>query len=110
MDPSVSGVNAAVRIPERFTLPTLDDIRQACPIRGSSEEIEGMTLDVSAAHKTIRVRDSEQGLLGFEVSGKYYFYKVAPFGGSFSAHWWQRLAAFFVRACFSGAHPADVRR
>ena len=99
MDPSVSGVNAAVRIPERFTLPTLDNIRQAYPIRGSSEEIEGMTLDVSAAHKTIRVRDSEQGLLGFEVSGKYYFYKVAPFGGSFSAHWWQRLAAFFVRAC-----------
>ena len=48
------------------------------------------------------------GLLGFEVCGKYCFYKVAPFGGSFSAHWWQRLPAFFVRACHRPVFLAHI--
>ncbi|CAE7505760.1 unnamed protein product, partial [Symbiodinium sp. KB8] len=54
-------------------------------------EVAAASLDIAAAHKT--------GLLGFCVRGKYYFYKVAPFGGSFSALWWQRVAGFYVRVC-----------
>ena len=56
-----------------------------------------MSLDISAAHKTSRVRESERGLLGIQVRDRFFFYAVAPFGASFSAHWWQRLAGFWVR-------------
>ena len=90
LDPTISGVNAALDIPKRFMLPTLEDVRVSYPLRGVTDEVHAMTLDSSAAHKTVRVRENERGLLGLQVDGAFYFYKVAPFGGSFSAHWWQR--------------------
>ncbi|CAE7277481.1 unnamed protein product [Symbiodinium sp. CCMP2592] len=99
VDPSVSGVNPSCHIPERFLLPGLSDIRASYPMRGVVGEVEVCTLDIAAAHKTVRIRESEQGLLGFSVNGRYYFYRVAPFGGSFSALWWQRLSGFYVRTC-----------
>ena len=97
IDPTISGVNPACFLPERFTLPTLEDLRNAVPLRGCGEEIGGFTLDIAAAHKTVRVRESERGLLGVCIHGRYYFYKVTPFGGAFSALWWQRLAGFLTR-------------
>ena len=99
VDPSISGVNPSCHLPERFLLPGLGDVRLAYPLRGCSSEVAAASLDIAAAHKTVRIRASEQGLLGFCVRGKYYFYKVAPFGGSFSALWWQRVAGFYVRVC-----------
>ncbi|CAE7223898.1 unnamed protein product [Symbiodinium sp. CCMP2592] len=96
VDPTVSGVNPSCHLPERFLLPGLGDIRAVYPLRGVSG-CTACSLDIQAAHKTVRIRESEQGLLGFCVKGKYYFYKVAPFGGSFSALWWQRVAGFYIR-------------
>ena len=90
-------------IPERFMLPGLSDIQAGFPIRPCSEEVGGFSLDIAAAHKTVRIRESEQGLLGIKVGDRYYFYKVAPFGGAFSAHWWQRLATLLH------AHVLGVR-
>ena len=55
------------------------------------------SIDVKAAHKSIMVRESEQGLLGIRVGPKLYFYKVCLFGAAFSAYWFARLGAFFVR-------------
>ena len=40
-------------------------------------------MDVKAAHKSIRVRESDQGLLGIQAGGRYFFYKVCPFGATF---------------------------
>ena len=57
----------------------------------------GLSLDIKAAHKRVVIRESERGLLGFSHAGRLYFYKVAPFGAIFSAHWWGRLGAFLVR-------------
>ena len=108
VDPTVSGANPACVIPERFTLPGLSDIQAGFPIRACSEEVGGFSLDIAAAHKTVRVREAERGLLGIKVGDKYYFYKVAPFGGTFSAHWWQRLAGFFVRCCHKIVWVAHV--
>ena len=99
IDPTVSGTNPACTIPERFTLPGLGDIQAGFPIRGCSSEVGGFSLDIASAHKTVRVREAERGLLGVKVKDKYYFYRVAPFGGAFSAHWWQRIAGFFMRSC-----------
>ena len=99
MDPSISGVNPSCHLPERLLLPGLGDVRLAYPLRGCTSEVAAASLDIAAAHTTVHIRSSEQGLLGFCVRGKYYFYKVAPFGGSFSALWWQRVAGFYVRVC-----------
>ena len=59
--------------------------------------VAAFSLDVKAAHKSIRVLPSERGLLGIRVGNKLHFYKVCPFGASFSAYWFGRLGAFLVR-------------
>ena len=97
IDPSVSGVNGAALIPERYMLPGFGDIRLAFPVRGCKDEVGGFSLDISAAHKTVRIAAEEQGLLGIEANGRFFFYVVAPFGGNFSALWWQRVAGFLIR-------------
>ena len=64
---------------------------------------EGFHLDVKAAHKTVRVKESDQGLLGITLPGtadeadKLFFYRVCPFGANFSALWFQRLAGLLLR-------------
>ncbi|CAE7464795.1 unnamed protein product, partial [Symbiodinium pilosum] len=66
-------------------------------------KLAGFALDVKSAHKTVRVRPSDQGLLGVTLpsadgSGpRYLFYQVCPFGANFSALWFQRLGSFFLR-------------
>ena len=60
VDPTVSGANPACVIPERFTLPGLSDIQAGFPIRACSEEVGGFSLDIAAAHKTVRVREAER--------------------------------------------------
>ena len=64
-------------------LPGFGDIRLGFLER----ELGGFSLDISAAHKTVRIIAAEQGLLGIEAHGRYFFYVVAPFGGNFSALW-----------------------
>ena len=61
IDPTVSGTNPACVIPERFTLPGLSDIQAGFPVRACSEEVGGFSLIIAAAHKTVRVRESERG-------------------------------------------------
>ncbi|OLQ12435.1 hypothetical protein AK812_SmicGene3653 [Symbiodinium microadriaticum] len=97
VDSSVCGTNSACLIPERSALPTLQSIQCAWPLRGRHEPVAAWSIDVKSAHKSIRVRESEQGLLGIRVGPKLFFYKVCPFGAAFSAFWFARLGAFFVR-------------
>ena len=119
IDPSVSGVNGAALIPERYMLPGFGDIRLAFPVRGCKDEVGGFSLDISAAHKTVRIVAEEQGLLGIEANGRFFFYVVAPFGGNFlirtshrlvfcshillmyvdDALFWQSLRAVPLNAC-----------
>ena len=72
IDPSVSGVNGAALIPERYMLPGFGDIRLAFPVRGCKDEVGGFSLDISAAHKTVRIAAEEQGLLGIEANGRFF--------------------------------------
>ncbi|CAE7341487.1 unnamed protein product, partial [Symbiodinium sp. KB8] len=97
VDSSICGTNSACLIPERSSLPTLQSIQCAWPLRGRHEPVAAWSIDVKSAHKSIRVRESEQGLLGIRVGPKLFFYKVCPFGAAFSAFWFARLGAFFVR-------------
>ena len=76
VDSSICGTNASCLIPERSALPTLQTIQAAWPLRGKHEPLAAWSLDVKSAHKSILVRESEQGLLGIRVGQKLYFYTV----------------------------------
>ncbi|CAE7488632.1 spn-E [Symbiodinium necroappetens] len=81
-----------------WTLPYAARILPVSFRKGRHEPVAAWSIDVKSAHKSIRVRESEQGLLGIRVGQKFFFYKVCPFGAAFSAFWFSRLGAFFVRA------------
>ena len=87
------------QVPERSTLPSAKDIIRSYPIRGSSADLLGFSLDIKSAHKRIVIKDSEWGLVGFTLDDRIYFYRVCPFGATFSAAWWSRVGAFILR-CF----------
>ena len=103
VDSTVCGTNDACCIPERYTSPGLQDVRDLFPVRLHQGLCEGFHLDVKAAHKTVRVKESDQGLLGITLPGtadeadKLFFYRVCPFGANFSALWFQRLAGLLLR-------------
>ena len=78
-------------------MPSLSSVRHSFPLRNCTEDTHGFSLDVEAAHKTVRVRETEQGLLGVRNRDKLYFYKVCPFGAAFSAFWFQRVSSFLAR-------------
>ena len=101
VDSSVCGTNGACYVPESYQLPLLESIRFSSPLRECSSVMGGFSLDIRAAHKTVRVRESDRGLLGVGLqdgdSYRFFFYKVCPFGATFSSHWFQRVSGFLVR-------------
>ena len=97
VDNSICGLNNRCSIPERSTLPSAKDVIRSYPIRESQADVMGFSLDIKSAHKRIGIKPSEQGLIGFTLDEKIYFYRVCPFGASFSAAWWSRLGAFLLR-------------
>ncbi|CAE7421697.1 unnamed protein product [Symbiodinium sp. CCMP2592] len=80
-----------------FSLPSLQDIQSAYPPREDEEPVSGFSLDVKGAHKTSLVREKDRGLLGLRQQERLFFYRVCPFGATFSSHWFARLGGFFVR-------------
>ena len=96
VDSSICGVNDRCVIEERATLPSAKDVMRCYPLRRCSQPLCGFSLDIKSAHKRIVVKESEQGLLGFTLQNQLYFYRVCPFGATFSAFWWQRLGGFFA--------------
>ena len=97
VDSSICGVNDRCVIEERATLPSAKDVMRCYPLRRCSQPLCGFSLDIKSAHKRIVVKESEQGLLGFTLQNQLYFYRVCPFGATFSAFWWQRLGGFLLR-------------
>ena len=97
LDNTVCGLNPRCFVPERSTLPTCKDILRTFPIREFQGDHMGFSVDVKAAHKRIVLHDQEQGLVGFTLDGRLFFYRVTPFRAVFSAHWWARLGGFLLR-------------
>ena len=103
VDSTVCGTNPSCTIPETFSLPGIDNVRECFPLRMHSGMIAGFALDIKSVHKTIRVRQQDQGLLGVTLpnmvgpGSRWLFYLVCPFGAVFSALWFQRLGSFFLR-------------
>ena len=97
VDSSICGVNNRCSIPEKTTLPSAQDVMRVYPLRNSNEPMVGFSLDIKSAHKLVVIRESDRGLLGFTLDGAIYFYKVAPFGATFSAYHWTRVGSFILR-------------
>ena len=97
VDSSICGLNSQITIPERTTLPSALDVLRVYPLRNLDHSLLGFSLDVKSAHKLVVLRKTEQGLVGFSLDGAIYFYKVCPFGASFSAYHWTRLGSFILR-------------
>ena len=97
VDSSICGTNANCEVLECQTMPSAKDVLRTYPLRNNREELNGLSLDVKAAHKRVVIKQSHRGLLGFSHRKSLYFYRVAPFGAVFSAHWWGRISSFWVR-------------
>ena len=79
VDSSICGTNSACFVPETYTLPSIQTVMDSFPLREVDCALAAFSLDIKAAHKTIRVRQSEQGLLGVRIGDKFLFYSVCPF-------------------------------
>lgn len=97
VDSSVCGLNGRCTIPERSTLPSAKEVLRAFPLRDSTSELEGFSIDIKSAHKRIVLHPDEQGLVGFSLNQRLFFYRVTPFGATFSASWWSRLGGWILR-------------
>lgn len=97
VDSSVCGLNGRCTVPDRSTLPSAKEVLRAYPLRESSAELAGFSIDIESAHKRIVLHPEECGLVGFSLNQSLYFYRVTPFGATFSASWWARLGGWILR-------------
>ena len=97
LDSAVCQVNTNCSLPEAVQLPTVSDVCSSFQPSDPRSMWIGASLDFKAAHKQVKVRPADQGLLLFEFSGSLYGYVVCHFGARFSAYWWQRLGALLLR-------------
>ena len=76
VDLSVGGLNQQCFIPEKSSLPSAKDILRSYPMRNSSDDQLGFSIDIKAAHKRVAIRQSERGLVGFSWQNRLHFYRV----------------------------------
>ena len=93
VDNSFCNTNALCENNQSYTLPLLGSVRACFPLRGKPCDLASFIIDVKLAHKTMRLKQADQGRLGVQCDGQHYFYRVCPFGACFSALWWARLGS-----------------
>ncbi len=104
-DSTVCNVNNKARFSNKMENPGVKDVQRVFERRAAAalgeEDLYAMAVDVKGAHKTIRLRESEQGKCIFSIQvgsrTRFFAYKVCHFGGKFSAYWWGRFGGFLVR-------------
>ena len=80
-----------------MVLPTIADVRATFSDQTTGRDWTALSLDIRAAHKQVRLAEADQGLVAFAFQGALYHYKVAHFGGKFSAFWWSRVGSLLIR-------------
>ena len=65
VDSSISGVTSNTALPNKAPNPNLSDVRRCLPFCPSHQQLVALVLDVSKAHRRIRIRPQDQGLLCF---------------------------------------------
>ena len=101
-DSSACGASPNARFPERVRHPRAKDIELGMAVCHSVERKDGepwaaIVMDVSAAHKRLKMSEADAGMAFFRCMGVLYRYVVAHFGAAWSAWWWSRTAAAIIR-------------
>ena len=97
LDSTICQVNPLCRTPEAVTMPTVQEVRRSFQPQDPRGAYISASIDFKAAHKRVKVHDTEQGLLLFAFNGTLWRYVVCHFGAKFSAYWWQRVGGLITR-------------
>ena len=97
VDSSISGVTDHTVLPNRAPNPTLQDVRRCLPLDAAQEELCALVLDVSKAHRRVRIRPADCGLLCFRHRDRLYQSVTLNFGARASGYYWNRVAGLLVR-------------
>ena len=97
VDSSVSGVTSNTRLPNKAPNPSLADVRKCLPLCPANESLAALVLDVSKAHRRVRIRPADQGLLCFRHRGILYQSLTLNFGARASGFYWNRVAGLLLR-------------
>ena len=97
VDSSVSNVTHHTALPNHMLLPKITDVVACAPHCQAQENMLALTLDVSKAHRRIKIRLQDRGLLCFRHGSKLFKSKTLNFGARVSGWYWQRLAGLMVR-------------
>ena len=97
VDSSISGVTANTTLPNPSANPTLSSLRHCLPTRLSRDTLTALVLDVSKAHRRIKIAPSDQGLLCFHHRNRLYQCLTLNFGARASGFYWARLAGLLTR-------------
>ena len=97
VDSSISGVTCHTCLPNKSPNPTLADVRQCLPLFPARERLTALVLDVSKAHRRIKIRPQDQGLLCFRHQDVLYQSITLNFGARASGFYWSRLAGHLLR-------------
>ena len=97
VDSSVSAVTENTVLPNRSCNPTLSRLRRCLPLSLAAEDLTALVLDVSKAHRRIKIRPQDQGLLCFHHRSKLYQCLTLNFGARASSYYWSRTAGLLCR-------------
>ena len=97
VDSSISGVTSNTSLPNKAPNPNLTDVRRCLPFCPARQQLVALVLDVSKAHRRIRIRPEDQGLLCFRHRDVLYQSVTLNFGARASGFYWNRLAGLLVR-------------
>ena len=97
VDSSISGVTSNTALPNKAPNPNLSDVRRCLPFCPSHQQLVALVLDVSKAHRRIRIRPQDQGLLCFRHRSTLYQSVTLNVGARASGFYWNRVAGLLVR-------------
>ena len=110
VDSSVSGLTSNTHLPNKAPNPSLADVRKCLPLCPANESLAALVLDVSKAHRRVRIRPADQGLLCFRHRGILYQSLTLNFGARASGFYWNRVAGLLLRLThrLSGTLPKST--
>ncbi len=92
------GTNHKIRMKDQLRMPGPGEkrllLQQAMARHGAGF---GICLDVSKAHRRIKILPEEWGFISCKVKDRIWANKVGTFGVSSASYWWGRLGAHLVR-------------
>ena len=93
-------VNNRIRCRDKLRMPSVKERHTLMRERRSRGEIPlSLLADFSKAHRWVRIKEREHGLLACQVEpGRVWTNTCGTFGVSSAAYWWSRLSGALVRA------------